>query len=433
MSDHDNKPQQGGAWMDRMVSGFKTVKTNTPAGALSLREFFDYIRGERWKAHAEASRTAYRTEGKAAYHAHRAENVPAFTLSGTFPKRCKEGLDQHSRVLCLDFDGLGERLEEVRASLVEDDHVLAVFRSLGGDGLKAICPTDANDQASHEKAYAAALAHFKALGPGTDTSCRDVCRLCYVSHDPDLFLRPSSFLPSLFSGTNPIPDTAPVPNTETVPTTTIQTAVDNGVGGAIVGRLDRLEALRKRDPVTCDLYETIVAPNFTPAPHCRNEALTELIPFLYRAVSGEKIGALGMAILEVNRDVFTGLEADHMKSIQGLWEGCEKAYPGELTAGELAVYQRLQDHQRAVFRICRDLARRGNPAGEFFMAGDHLGRRVAPRCNGWRELKRLSSLGVILPIKKGRRREAGVRGEAGRYRWLLAKLAPLADAQEGAS
>ena len=134
--------------------------------------------------------------------------------------------------------------------------------------------------------------------------------------------------------------------------------------------------------------------------------------------------ALGKAILEVNRDVYTGLEEDHMTSIKGLWAGCEKAYPGRLTPGELAVYQRLQDHQRAVFRICRDLASRGRPLGEFFMGGDELAHRVS--CNGWRELKKLGSLGVICLTKKGRNREEGVRGEAGRYRWELAVFRPAA-------
>ena len=125
MSDHDNKPQQDGAtWLDSMVSGFKTAETNRPAKVLPLREFLDGIRSDRWKAHVEDSRNVFRNEGEKAYKSYRSANVPAVTLSGTFPRRHIEGLEQHSGVLGLDFDRLGERLDEVRNALVRDEHVL---------------------------------------------------------------------------------------------------------------------------------------------------------------------------------------------------------------------------------------------------------------------------------------------------------------------
>jgi hypothetical protein len=383
-----------------------------PDDETSMESVLAGIRDGKWKESVQHVRGVLRDKGSEAYKDARKARLPAFTCGGLFSTRNKESLTQHSGLLMLDFDALGESLASARATLKGDSHVLAVFVSPSGNGLKAVVPIAATDAASHKSAFDLVKAYFAERGLSADPSGNDVSRLCFISHDPELWIADLS--PSLFLLSGTEAETSPIPETTT--TTTIQETEDMRWGEAIAGRQGRLEALRERDPDCHHLYETLVAPRLNPEVHRRNEAMTELVPFLFNAVSGERVEALATAILEINRDVYTGPIEEHMKSFKDLWAGCETNYPSKLTPGEARAYESLSGRQKAVFRICRDFAMRGNPRGAFFMAGDELARRVS--CNGWRELKTFCALGILEPTKKGTKRAAGIRGTAGTYRWM---------------
>ena len=128
-----------------------------------------------------------------------------------------------------------------------------------------------------------------------------------------------------------------------------------------------------------------------------------------------------LEILKINRCVWTGSLEEHQQSAQSLWAGCEDAYPERLSHDEAEIYLLLDERKRAAFRILRDLAIRRDAQGVFFMAGDHLGMRIAPcgSVNGWRVLKDLCSDGIIEPQKKGVKRAKGQAGVAAYYRWRL--------------
>lgn len=96
------------------------------------------------------------------------------------------------------------------------------------------------------------------------------------------------------------------------------------------------------------------------------------------------------------------------------------SYPTELSPTESEILKTLHETERSAFRICRDLALRDAQL-IFFLAGDHLARRLAhPReVNGWRLLGSFVNLGIISLVERGHVRTKGQQSLASSYRWEL--------------
>jgi hypothetical protein len=122
------------------------------------------------------------------------KKLPGVMWSGQFLNRKKpvaEKLLKHSGLLCADLDDLGERLLDTRTKLVTSPHLLALFRSPTGIGLKAIFCVPA-DPKKHAAGFRAIEEYVhKLTGINIDEACKDVSRLCFVSFDPDLWFNPN--------------------------------------------------------------------------------------------------------------------------------------------------------------------------------------------------------------------------------------------------
>ena len=121
--------------------------------------------------------------------------LPAVTFSGTFGRRSSDALGVHSGFVCLDFDDVEDPAEMRDRLTAESRHVRAAFVSPSSTGVKALVPilvVDADtgeerlplDDAEHKQAWSAVAARFPLAT--LDSGCKDVSRLCYVSHDPEL-------------------------------------------------------------------------------------------------------------------------------------------------------------------------------------------------------------------------------------------------------
>jgi hypothetical protein len=119
------------------------------------------------------------------------KRLPAVLWSGRFRNRKRndpDKLSQHSGLLCADLDEVGERVAEVRASLVKSPHLWALFVSPTGDGLKCVFRVPA-DAERHKASFREVERHVRDLtGVQIDESCSDVSRLCFLSHDPNAYL-----------------------------------------------------------------------------------------------------------------------------------------------------------------------------------------------------------------------------------------------------
>jgi hypothetical protein len=116
--------------------------------------------------------------------------LPAVTVSGAFSGGHKKAhLVQHSGLMCIDFDAkdnpqLKHSFDKVRDALQADEFSHVTFTSAGGDGLAVIVRID---PANHLKAFLALEGYYAdEYGLTVDKACKDVCRLRFVSSDPDI-------------------------------------------------------------------------------------------------------------------------------------------------------------------------------------------------------------------------------------------------------
>lgn len=185
----------GAGVTDRRISFCATL--SRPPVQCGLRAILADVAEGRWAGAVGAARAA----GDAEKYARAKRSLPALIFAGVFAQRKKDALKAHSGLLCLDLDGKdnpGMAPEQMRQIVAADAHTLAAFVSPSGEGLKVLVAVAGGDPArpprdaaEHEAAFRAAERHYRdALGLVVDPSGKDVCRLCFVSHDPQLWVAP---------------------------------------------------------------------------------------------------------------------------------------------------------------------------------------------------------------------------------------------------
>ena len=109
--------------------------------------------------------------------------LPAICFSGTFKKRLDSALDQHSGLVCLDFDGYEKQKEllQHKETISKNKYVFSVFISPSGNGLKVLVkiPADADN---HTNYFNSLEKHFNS--PYFDKTSKNLSRVCYESYDP---------------------------------------------------------------------------------------------------------------------------------------------------------------------------------------------------------------------------------------------------------
>ena len=111
----------------------KPIQTKEPTRCVSIPEVYHYIVDPQY-AKQQTDMLRSMTDKDAAKK-YKAENFDFCTFSGIFQRRCKDGLVQHSGLLCLDFDHVAD-LPGLRERLLHDEYFATelLFRSPSGDG-----------------------------------------------------------------------------------------------------------------------------------------------------------------------------------------------------------------------------------------------------------------------------------------------------------
>jgi|GEM_PF-1952875 len=176
------------------ISCFKTCKETEPVGEISISDVVEFIRNPKQKTVrivAEIRRLVALGDKESEDQAREIKKgLAAVTLSGTFERRNKASLVNHSGLITIDFDKLTpDELDAAWTKLTTDPHVIIAFRSPSGAGIKGAVrvPVPESD-AGHLSAWLACERYFREThGLTLDPSGKDVCRLCYFSHDADCF------------------------------------------------------------------------------------------------------------------------------------------------------------------------------------------------------------------------------------------------------
>ena len=163
---------------------FEEIWSVTRSGEHGLKEKIVQIRN---RYEAEKDITGNTDKAKKAIADLKLE-LPGFLPSGTFSKRDSGSLVEYSGVLCADMDSLGDRLPGIKELMKSLPFVRAVALSPSGDGLKVFFNV-INDSLRHEDSFRAIRDNVRDLGIEIDEKCKDPCRICFFTYDPDLWLR----------------------------------------------------------------------------------------------------------------------------------------------------------------------------------------------------------------------------------------------------
>ena len=175
------------------ITLFAGAMAVVPERDTSLAAFIEEVRGGDHAARVAEIREVAR-KGNMERLAWLKRQLPAVTLSCTMTSRAKGApvrARTHSGWMQADFDGKDNVAlvqDEMRSALAGDPHVGAVFVGPSGVGIKCAVRIDGT---RHTDSFHAAEAYFlKHYGLQIDKACKDTERLCFLSHDPDAWLRP---------------------------------------------------------------------------------------------------------------------------------------------------------------------------------------------------------------------------------------------------
>jgi Protein of unknown function (DUF3987)/VirE N-terminal domain len=146
------------------------------------------IQSNKYKVEIEEIRLL-ETQGKTEEAQNKKKLLPAFTPSATFiEKRQLPFLNMYSSFIHLDFDKLNhEELNIAFETIIQIPYTFICFKSPRGNGLKVFIEVNTGLE-HHELAYAKVLKFYEdKTGLKADPSCKDVTRLCFVSHDTRLY------------------------------------------------------------------------------------------------------------------------------------------------------------------------------------------------------------------------------------------------------
>lgn len=169
---------------DSKISLFRNYYNPDPVADLTIYQFCDYIRQS--KEYVKEITALRDPEVTKEQRDKIKATFPAVTISGSFTKREAAGLIQHSGFICLDIDkGINDVADwpALRDSLMNCDNVYFAALSASGQGVFCLVPVAFPHK--HKQQAIQLMKDFeKATGLKPDQSCKDVCRLRGISHDP---------------------------------------------------------------------------------------------------------------------------------------------------------------------------------------------------------------------------------------------------------
>ena len=172
----------------------RPIKNTKPCREASPQDIYKYLVSDYAKAHTEHIRTIADNRERSRY---KAANLDYITPGGTFRSRKENELIQASGYMVIDFDHIANAKGLVKR-LANDTNfeTILAFRSPSGDGVKwivALPDTTKPDGTPFTYGeFFTILSNYskKIYGIEADPSGKDICRACFLPHDPDAFLNP---------------------------------------------------------------------------------------------------------------------------------------------------------------------------------------------------------------------------------------------------
>lgn len=160
---------------------------------MTLKEFVELLRGERWKAQVEEYQRL-KASGRETEAKKLKRKLAALVIAGRCEgSHAETNLKQWSGDAMLDVDKCNGRVSEFLQVLKDTPWVKAAWRSVSYDGLKLVVRVEAESVDEYRLAYALVAWHVaQLLAFPCDMSCKNPTRPCFASYDPEAFFRPDT-------------------------------------------------------------------------------------------------------------------------------------------------------------------------------------------------------------------------------------------------
>ena len=160
---------------------------------MTLKEFVELLRGERWKAQVEEYQRL-KASGRETEAKKLKRKLAALVIAGRCDgSHAETNLKQWSGDAMLDVDKCNGRVSEFLQVLRDTPWVKAAWRSVSYDGLKLVVRVEAESVDEYRMAYALVAWHVaQLLAFPCDMSCKNPTRPCFASYDPEAFFRPDT-------------------------------------------------------------------------------------------------------------------------------------------------------------------------------------------------------------------------------------------------
>lgn len=176
--------------------------------AITLFDALNSIRTGKYKTQIEKIRRLYNLGEPAILgYKSRKKQLSSFLFTGTlYDSRFKFDISGYTSLMIVDIDKL-DSVADTKEILKKDPHVISVWISPTGNGLKALFYieydktfSDADIWIFHENCAFPQLKKYLATSYGIkiDTTGGVITRLCFVSYDPDIHMK-SEFDPFMVS------------------------------------------------------------------------------------------------------------------------------------------------------------------------------------------------------------------------------------------
>lgn len=184
-------------WDNLAISFFPN--TRAPKwGDMSISRVLEGIRNGGYAKEVTSARVQLHAGNKAEYDRIKSL-LPAVTFSGTFRAGHSEAECEHyNSIFVLDIDHLDDdQLVAVRDSLSRDPFVAVYWLSPSGRGFKGLIPLtyvpdmqEVMTPLRHRAAFRQIFHYLLTVYDiELDSSGKDICRLCYMSYDPEIVIK----------------------------------------------------------------------------------------------------------------------------------------------------------------------------------------------------------------------------------------------------
>ena len=166
----------------------KPIQNTEPYRAITEVDVYSYVVGHYAKQQTETLRAMPSSSEAKKF---KATHFDYCTFSGLFRRRNEKELLQHSGLMCLDFDHVGNP-DKLKEQLLKHEYfdTELMFTSPSGDGVKWIIPIELKGW-EHARLFKAVANCIKSTGlPPVDNSGSDVARSCFLPYDPQAYINP---------------------------------------------------------------------------------------------------------------------------------------------------------------------------------------------------------------------------------------------------